>query len=86
MCNNYINKRKLYGKRWCLTEGIVKWFDDEKGYGFIEYLEHDDVFVHYSSIIDNKRDHKSLIKGEYVEFDLVRTDSGYKAKNVTSKK
>ena len=29
-------------------EGIVKWFDDEKGYGFIEYLEHDDVFVHYN--------------------------------------
>lgn len=45
-------------------EGIVKWFDDEKGYGFIEYLENDDVFVHYSAIIDSPRDHKSLIKGE----------------------
>lgn len=67
-------------------EGIVKWFDDEKGFGFIEYKENEDVFVHYSSIIESPRDHKSLIKGEYVEFDLVKTDSGYKAKNVTSKK
>ena len=67
-------------------EGIVKWFNDEKGYGFIEYKANEDIFVHYSSIIDNSRDHKSLIKGEYVEFDLVKTDSGYKAKNVRTKK
>lgn len=67
-------------------EGIVKWFNDEKGYGFIEYLENDDVFVHYSAIIDSPRDHKSLIKGERVEFDLVTTANGLKAKNVTSKK
>ncbi len=67
-------------------EGIVKWFDDEKGYGFIEYLDNEDIFVHYSSIIDSKRDHKSLIKGEIVEFELVKTNTGYKAKNVTTKK
>ena len=67
-------------------EGVVKWFNDEKGYGFIEYLEHEDIFVHYSSIIDNTGDHKSLIKGEIVEYELVKTSTGYKAKNVRTKK
>ena len=67
-------------------EGIVKWFDDTKGYGFIEYKENEDIFVHYSAIIDNASDHKSLIKGEYIEFDLVKTSNGYKAKNVVTKK
>ena len=67
-------------------EGIVKWFNDEKGYGFIESTEDGDILVHYSAIIDSPRDHKSLIKGERVEFDLVRTADGLKAKNVTSKK
>ena len=67
-------------------EGVVKWFDDEKGYGFIEYLEHDDIFVHYSSIIDSACGHRSLIKGEIVEFELVKTATGYKAKNVRTKK
>ena len=67
-------------------EGIVKWFSDEKGYGFIESVGNEDILVHYSAIIDSPRDHRSLIKGERVEFDLVRTDAGLKAKNVTSLK
>ena len=66
--------------------GVVKWFNDEKGYGFIEYKANEDIFVHYSSIIDNSNDHKTLIKGEIVEFELVKTESGYKAKNVRTQK
>ena len=63
-------------------ESRVKWFDDDKGFGFIEYKENEDIFVHYTAIRDEG--HKTLIKGEIVEFDLVKTDSGYKAKNVVT--
>ena len=65
-------------------KGVVKWFDDEKGFGFIEYRDNEDIFVHYSAIRENG--HKTLIKGEYVEFELVKTKDGYKAKNVVSVK
>lgn len=58
----------------------VKWFNNEKGYGFIEYKPNDDIFVHYSTIRDGE--YKSLVKGEIVEFELIKTDTGYKAKNV----
>ena len=63
-------------------ESKVKWFSDEKGFGFIEYKENEDIFVHYSAIRDNG--HKSLIKDEVVEFELIKTENGYKAKNVVS--
>lgn len=62
----------------------VKWFNDEKGYGFIEYKDNEDVFVHYTAI--REEGHKSLVQGEYVEFEPVKTDDGYKAKNVVSMK
>ena len=66
-------------------ESKVKWFDDEKGFGFIEYKDNEDIFVHYTAIIDGgKNKHKSLVKGEIIEFELVKTDNGYKAKNVLS--
>lgn len=64
------------------TKSVVKWFNDDKGFGFIEYKPNEDIFVHYSSIIDKENEHKSLILGEYVEFELVKTKNGYKAKNV----
>lgn len=60
-------------------KGTTKWFNNEKGYGFIEY-EGEDVYVHYTSIV--KDGFKSLIKGESVEFELVKTENGYAAKNV----
>ena len=63
-------------------ESKVKWFNDEKGFGFIEYKDNQDIFVHYSTIRD--KGHKTLIQGEIVEFELVKTDKGYKAKNVVS--
>lgn len=60
----------------------VKWFSDEKGYGFIKYKDDEDIFVHYSAI--NMDGFKTLIKGEVVEFELLETFDGYKAKNVKS--
>ena len=58
----------------------VKWFNDAKGYGFIENNEMEDVFVHYSQI--KKDGYKSLATGDMVEFDLITTDKGYQAQNV----
>ena len=60
--------------------GRVKWFNNEKGYGFIEYKVGEDVFVHYSAI---KYDgYKTLKEGEFVKFELVETPKGLQAKNV----
>ena len=60
--------------------GKVKWFNNEKGYGFIEYREGEDIFVHYSSILSEG--YKTLVEGQYVEFELVRTDKDLQDKNV----
>jgi len=63
-----------------MTVGKVKWFNNEKGYGFIEYKENEDVFVHYSAIeLDG---YKTLAEGQLVEFQLVETSKGYQALNV----
>ena len=59
----------------------VKWFNDAKGYGFIENDELEDVFVHYSQI--RKDGYKSLTTGDIVQFDLITTDKGYQAQNVS---
>lgn len=62
--------------------GNVKWFNNEKGYGFIEYLDGEDIFVHYSAI---KHDgYKTLTEGQLVEFDLIHTDKGLQAINVVA--
>ena len=60
--------------------GFVKWFNNEKGFGFIDYKPNKDVFVHYSAILSEG--YKTLVEGQYVEFELVRTDKGLQAKNV----
>ena len=60
--------------------GRVKWFNNEKGYGFIEYKENEDIFVHYSAI--SQEGYKSLTEGQYVEFNLVETSKGYQALDV----
>ena len=59
----------------------VKWFNDAKGYGFIENNDLEDVFVHYSQI--KKDGYKSLSTGDMVQFDLINTDKGYQAQNVS---
>ena len=60
----------------------VKWFNNEKGYGFIEYSSTADVFVHYSQI--EKRGYKTLNEGDVVEFKLIETPKGLQAKEVTT--
>lgn len=60
--------------------GKVKWFNNEKGYGFIEYKDEEDIFVHYSAIdVDG---YKTLSEGQYVEFTLVETSKGLQGINV----
>ena len=61
--------------------GRVKWFNNEKGYGFIEYSEVEDIFVHYSAI--SKEGYKTLKEGAYVEFKLIETTKGLQAVDVT---
>jgi CspA family cold shock protein len=60
--------------------GRVKWFSQEKGYGFIEREGGSDVFVHYSAI--KQEGFKTLSEGEEVEFDLVEGTRGPQAANV----
>ncbi|MGH7479470.1 MAG: cold shock domain-containing protein [Candidatus Methylomirabilales bacterium] len=62
--------------------GKVKWFNDAKGYGFIEHSDGDDVFVHYSAIAGTG--FRSLTEGQTVEFDLVDGPKGKQAANVTT--
>lgn len=61
--------------------GVVKWFDDGKGYGFIEHDQGPDVFVHYSAILNTGR--RTLYEGQKVSFDLVEGNKGHQAENVT---
>ncbi len=62
-------------------EGKVKWFNEAKGFGFIQQDNGPDVFVHYSSIQTDG--FKTLAEGQRVEFDIVEGDRGPKASNVT---
>ncbi len=61
-------------------KGTVKWFNNEKGYGFIVKDEYDDIFVHYSAI--NINGYRTLAEGELVDFELVKGDKGLQATNV----
>lgn len=60
--------------------GKVKWFNAEKGYGFINRGQGEDIFVHYSQIIEEG--YRSLEEGQEVQFDLTETERGLQAKNV----
>ena len=64
-----------------MVRGTVKWFNNEKGYGFIEFTDKEDIFVHYSAI--NQSGYKSLNEGDCVEFTLLETSKGYQALNVS---
>jgi CspA family cold shock protein len=63
--------------------GVVKWFNDAKGYGFIERPGGEDVFVHYSAIQGSG--FRSLAEGQAVEFDVVEGPKGKQAANVTKR-
>ena len=65
-----------------MAEGIVKWFSEKKGYGFLEQDDGRDVFVHYSSI--NTPGFKTLEDGQRVSFDVEENERGPVAKNVNA--
>ena len=63
-----------------MASGKVKWFDNKKGFGFIEGEGGKDVFVHHTSIA--AEGFKTLSEGEIVSYDLIQSDKGMKAQNV----
>ncbi|MHC4182926.1 MAG: cold-shock protein [Planctomycetota bacterium] len=63
-----------------MTQGVVKWFNDSKGYGFISSDTGEDVFVHHTAI--QGEGFKTLAEGDKVEFEIVKGDKGNKAQNV----
>lgn len=65
-----------------MERGQVKWFNDEKGYGFIAREGERDVFVHHSRI-EGQSGRRTLAEGQTVEFDVVQGDRGAEARNVT---
>lgn len=63
-----------------MATGTVKWFNDQKGYGFIEHEGGEDVFVHYSAIAGEG--YRSLTEGSIVEFDVQEDAKGPRAVNI----
>jgi CspA family cold shock protein len=72
----------LYRRFASMETGKVKWFNESKGFGFIEREDGADLFVHYSSIVDEG--FKTLREGETVEFEVEDSPKGPRAANVRS--
>ncbi len=64
-----------------MEKGTVKWFNEGKGFGFIEREDGKDVFVHFSAI-QGEEGYKSLAEGQAVEFEVIEDEKGLKAQNV----
>jgi len=65
-----------------LVNGVVKWFNDEKGYGFIQQEDGPDVFVHFRAI--NSEGRSTLKEGQNVTFNVTQGEKGPQAENVTA--
>ena len=65
-----------------MSEGIVKWFNAQKGFGFIALPDGRDIFVHYSDILGDG--FKVLEEGDSVTFDILEGEKGLRAKNVVA--
>jgi len=65
-----------------MAKGTVKWFNNRKGYGFINSEEGEDVFVHFSAIAADQGAFKALYENDKVEFEVVDGDKGPQASNV----
>lgn len=63
-----------------MAQGTVKWFNDSKGFGFLEQEGGDDVFCHFSAIVGDG--FKSIAEGQSVSFDIVNGPKGLQAANV----
>jgi cold shock protein len=70
----------MNARRERLAQGTVKWFSNEKGYGFIARPDGEDVFVHYTAITGDG--YRTLNEGQEVEFDIVEGPKGEQAANV----
>ena len=77
-CLGYPRKKRIRSKK--MAEGTVKWFNDSKGFGFIEQEGGKDLFVHHSAI--QSEGFKSLTEGARVTFDVVDGPKGPAAENV----
>jgi CspA family cold shock protein len=82
----YLHRVRLRAAAWGkrkevhVSQGTVKWFSNEKGYGFIARPDGDDVFVHYSAITGDG--YRTLTEGQEVEFEIVEGPKGKQAANV----
>ena len=65
------------------TQGTVKWFDDTKGFGFIEQQSGPDIFAHYSAISDSSG-FRTLVEGQRVEFTVTQGSKGLRAANIVA--
>ncbi|MBP3635511.1 MAG: cold shock domain-containing protein [Bacilli bacterium] len=63
-----------------MSKGTIKWFNNEKGYGFINGSVDEDIFVHYTAI--KQEGYKTLSEGQTVEFNLIKTEKGLQAIDV----
>lgn len=66
-----------------MTTGIVKWFNADKGFGFIEQKSGPDVFVHFKNILDTGNGYKTLDEGQHVQFKLGQGPKGPQAEDVS---
>ncbi len=77
---HFHGKVKVWEGVESMMQGKVKWFNDDKGYGFIEHGDLSDIFVHYSAIV--KDGYKTLEDGATVNFKLIETSKGLQAVDV----